>query len=115
LGENDRRPRANRQADPAGLREAVRKRQKNDAADAEAIAEAAARPTMRFVAPKSEAQQPPRWRTGPGTCWCGSAPRRSTRCVRISLDTVWWRRTASRMSAASLLLSKAQTVDYQRR
>uniref|UniRef100_UPI00359361D0 IS110 family transposase n=1 Tax=Blastomonas sp. TaxID=1909299 RepID=UPI00359361D0 len=33
------------------------KRQKNDMADAEAIAEAAARPTMRFVAPKSEAQQ----------------------------------------------------------
>jgi transposase len=33
------------------------KRQKNDAADAEAIAEAAARPTMRFVAVKSESQQ----------------------------------------------------------
>lgn len=33
------------------------KRQKNDAADAEAIAEAASRPTMRFVAPKSEDQQ----------------------------------------------------------
>lgn len=33
------------------------KRRKNDAADAEAIAEAAAQPTMRFVAPKSEAQQ----------------------------------------------------------
>jgi transposase len=33
------------------------KRQKNDAADAEAIAEAAARPTMRFVAVKSAAQQ----------------------------------------------------------
>jgi transposase len=33
------------------------KRQKNDAADAEAIAEAAARPTMRFVAVKSEEQQ----------------------------------------------------------
>jgi transposase len=33
------------------------KRQKNDMADAEAIAEAAARPTMRFVALKSEAQQ----------------------------------------------------------
>jgi transposase len=30
------------------------KRQKNDAADAEAICEAAQRPTMRFVAPKSE-------------------------------------------------------------
>jgi transposase len=33
------------------------KRQKNDAADAEAIAEAASRPTMRFVAIKSESQQ----------------------------------------------------------
>ena len=33
------------------------KRQKNDLADAEAIAEAASRPTMRFVAVKSEAQQ----------------------------------------------------------
>lgn len=35
------------------------KRQKNDMADAEAIAEAASRPTMRFVAVKSEAQQGP--------------------------------------------------------
>ncbi|WP_024882393.1 IS110 family transposase [Methylosinus sp. LW3] len=33
------------------------KRQKNDAADAEAIAEAAVRPTMHFVAVKSEEQQ----------------------------------------------------------
>jgi transposase len=33
------------------------KRQKNDMADAEAIAEAASRPTMRFVAVKSAAQQ----------------------------------------------------------
>jgi len=33
------------------------KRQKNDAADAEAIAEAASRPTMRFVAIKTEDQQ----------------------------------------------------------
>lgn len=33
------------------------KRQKNDAADAEAIAEAAQRPTMRFVAVKNEEQQ----------------------------------------------------------
>lgn len=33
------------------------KRQKNDAADAEAIAEAASRATMRFVAPKTERQQ----------------------------------------------------------
>jgi transposase len=33
------------------------KRQKNDAADAEAICEAAQRPTMRFVVPKSEQTQ----------------------------------------------------------
>jgi transposase len=33
------------------------KRQKNDMADAEAITEAASRPTMRFVAVKSEDQQ----------------------------------------------------------
>jgi transposase len=33
------------------------KRQKNDAADAEAIAEAASRPTMRFVVAKTEEQQ----------------------------------------------------------
>jgi transposase len=33
------------------------KRQKNDSADAEAIAEAASRPTMRFVAVKSAEQQ----------------------------------------------------------
>ena len=33
------------------------KRQKNDSADAEAIAEAASRPTMRFVAVKSVEQQ----------------------------------------------------------
>jgi transposase len=33
------------------------KRQKNDAADAEAIAEAASRPTMRFVAVKTAGQQ----------------------------------------------------------
>ena len=33
------------------------KRQKNDAADAEAICEAAQRPTMRFVAPKCEQAQ----------------------------------------------------------
>jgi transposase len=41
---------------PAYVRPFV-KRQKNDAADAEAICEAAQRPTMRFVAVKSEAKQ----------------------------------------------------------
>jgi transposase len=36
---------------------AFAKRQKNDAIDAEAICEAAQRPSMRFVAVKSEEQQ----------------------------------------------------------
>jgi transposase len=40
------------------------KRQKNDAADAEAIVEAALRPTMRFVEPKSAEQQARRSRSG---------------------------------------------------
>ena len=35
-----------------------RDRQQNDAADAEAICEAASRPTMRFVAVKTEEQSP---------------------------------------------------------
>jgi len=42
---------------PAAYVKPFVKRQKNDAADAEAICEAAQRPTMRFVAVKSEEQQ----------------------------------------------------------
>jgi transposase len=42
---------------PASYVKPFVKRQKNDMADAEAICEAAQRPTMRFVAVKSEAQQ----------------------------------------------------------
>ncbi|RWK70837.1 transposase [Mesorhizobium sp. M2D.F.Ca.ET.178.01.1.1] len=57
LGTRDHEAGAHRPADPANLREAFVKRHKNDAADAEAIAEAASRPTMRFVAVKSEEQQ----------------------------------------------------------
>jgi transposase len=42
---------------PAQYVKAYVRRQKNDMADAEAIAEAVTRPSMRFVAPKSPAQQ----------------------------------------------------------
>ena len=60
------------------------RRQKNDAADAEAIAEAASRPTMRFVALKTEEQQARSmiFRTR-ATCWCGSEPSWSTHCAAI--------------------------------
>lgn len=51
------------------------KRQKNDAADAEAIVEAAQRPTMRFVEPK----------TAPENSWSISALSWSTHCVRTPL------------------------------
>jgi transposase len=61
-------------ADPAGLCEAFLKRQKNDAADAEAIAEAATRPTMRFVAVKTEEQQSLAMLFGRGRCSWRSAP-----------------------------------------
>src|SRR5215204_6271320 len=47
---------ADRLVPPADVKPFV-KRQKTDAADAEAICEAAQRPTMRFVTPKSEATQ----------------------------------------------------------
>jgi transposase len=50
------------------------RRQKNDAADAEAICEAVSRPTMRFVAIKSAERQASSSYTGPGSCSCVSAP-----------------------------------------
>ncbi|SFA45300.1 Transposase [Paracoccus halophilus] len=43
------------------------KRQKNDAADAEAIVESALQPTMRFVEPKSAEQQAGPSRSGPAS------------------------------------------------
>ena len=49
------------------------KRHKNDAMDAEAIAEAAARPTMRFVAVKNEQQQARAMIFAHATSWCASA------------------------------------------
>ena len=46
------------------------KRQKNDAADAEAIVVAAQRPEMRFVEPKTPDQQARAILFGPGSAWC---------------------------------------------
>jgi len=52
---------------PAYVKPLVR-RQKNDAADSEAICEAAMRPTMRFVPVKSEQIQGPRWFSRSANC-----------------------------------------------
>jgi len=49
------------------------KRQKNDAADAEAICEASRRPTMRFVQIRSEAGQAAAVVFRPEIFWCASA------------------------------------------
>lgn len=57
LGSADDQAGTRREIDLAALRQAVLKRQKNDAADAEAIVDAAQRPEMRFVEIKTEAQQ----------------------------------------------------------
>ncbi|WP_234890511.1 IS110 family transposase [Sinorhizobium meliloti] len=57
LGARDRSARAHRSAVPPAYVKPFVKRHKNDAADAEAICEAAQRPSMRFVAVKEEEQQ----------------------------------------------------------
>ena len=57
---------------PAYVKAYVR-RQKNDMADAAAICEAVTRPSMRFVAIKSEGSRRCCWSTGRATCWCASA------------------------------------------
>ena len=54
------------------------KRQKNDAADAEAVCEAAQRPSMRFVPVKTEEQQANPSCSEPAISWCVSAPSAST-------------------------------------
>ena len=65
---------------PAKDVKAYVKRNKNDAADAEAICEAVRRPTMRFVRIKSAH---------------ASAPRSSTPCGRIWPSSGWWQRRAT--------------------
>lgn len=49
------------------------KRQKNDAAGAEAVAEAASRPAMRFAAAKTEEQQARAMSSGPAISWFAGA------------------------------------------
>jgi hypothetical protein len=58
---------------PPAYVKAYVKRGKTDAADAEAIAEAVTRPTMRFVAVKSKAQQAALILHKPAILWSGNA------------------------------------------
>lgn len=72
------------------------KRQKNDRADAEAIAEAALRPNMRFMAVKNVETQAGRWHSGRTSAWSGSAPNSSMRSGDIWRNSASWRRKARR-------------------
>ena len=86
------------------------KRQKNDMADAEAICEAAQRPSMRFVPLKQEEQQASSVVFRARTCWCVSAPRRSTPCAPIWPNWASSRLPVLRMSAASQPSSRVRTA-----
>jgi hypothetical protein len=66
---------------PAKYVRAYSKGQKNDFRDAEAIAEAVQRPTMKFVATKTADQLDLQRCTGCANGWSGSAPPSSTRFV----------------------------------
>ena len=75
---------------PAKDVKAYVKRNKNDAADAEAICEAVRRPTMRFVQIKSAEQQGQLMQHRTRDVLSVSAPRSSTPCGRIWLSSASW-------------------------
>lgn len=59
------------------------KRQKNDAADAEAICEAVQRPTMRFVPSRVRKPKRVRWCFERVIFWCARGSRSSMHCAGI--------------------------------
>lgn len=83
--------------EPAAYLKHFVKRQKNDKADAEAIAEAASRPTMRFVAVKSAEPQRRAVAFSTPIAWQGSAHSSSTRCGGIWPSLGWLRRKDRRI------------------
>ena len=90
------------------------KRHKNDMADAEAICEAAQRPTMRFVAVKTKEQLGECCSTR-ATFWCASARRRSTRCGATWLSLALSRRRDRLMSIGWHRPSRVQVRGCQDR
>ena len=86
------------------------KRQKNDTADAEAISEAAERPTMHFVAVKTGAQQAQGMLFRTVICWCASARRRSTRFGVTWPSTALWLRRAGPGSGSWSRCSRTPTL-----
>src|SRR5437867_7098084 len=83
---------------PAQYVKAYVKRNKNDAADAEAICEAVRRPTMRFVEVKPAEQQGRLMQHRTRDLLLRQGTRQSMRCGRIWLSWGLWRRKAARGS-----------------
>lgn len=90
------------------------KRQKNDAADAKAICEAAQKPNMRFVPVKSEQTQGQAASSGSESYSSGSERRLSTRSADTSPSTAGSCHRVRRMPAAWLPLSRTRTQDSLR-
>src|SRR3954467_14664902 len=90
------------------------KRQKNDMADAEAICEAAQRPTMRFVLPKASRPKPPLSCSGPAISWCGSGPKSSMPCAGIWPSSASWWPKDRLMSLRWCRVSRTRTSLSQR-
>ena len=83
---------------PPAYVKAYVKRNKNDAADAEAICEAVARPSMRFVPVKDAEQQSVLMLHRAATCWSVSAPCWLMHCVPTWPSSASSHRRVSRMS-----------------
>ena len=86
------------------------KRQKNDAADAEAICEASQRPTMRFVQIKSEAAQAAGVVFRAAISWCANERKSSTLYAVIWPSSGW----SSQKGLAHVGRLVAQAQDYAR-
>ena len=83
---------------PPAYVKAYVKRNKNDAADAEAICEAVARPSMRFVPVKDAEQQSVLCCIGRAAFWFGNARCWSTPCAPTWPNSASLRRRVSDMS-----------------
>ena len=94
---------------PPGYVKAYVKRNKTDAADAEAIAEAVTRPTMRFVPVKSAESQAMLMLHERASCSCGSA-----RCSRMRYGRTWLSSGSSRLRAFTASRSSQRRFTIRR-
>ena len=90
------------------------KRQKNDAADAEAICEAAQRPSMRFVPIRTRSSRPTASCFGRVIFWCASARSASMRYVGTSPNTATFFLRALRVPQLRSLTSRIRIPLCQR-